>query len=160
VYIVNALTSEQDGAHTMAATTNPRTGVVKGKVAKASANIAGPIELQLTISIPDEKVEAQTVCEPPNMVGPPQTGRSFSVTYISIFCRVPSGQQAHSMVSTDFGGQWFALFHQGTFDGYDIYVCSQQTAFTIPPTDSFFATTRSIAEGAANVLIHFTGTFL
>ena len=143
----------------MAATVNTATGILKGKMAKVSANVSGLIELVITIAIPDGQAGAQSACEPPNMVGPPQPGRSFSVTYISVFCRVPAGQQAHSMVSTDFGGQWFALFHQGTFDGYDIYVCSQPTSFTIPPTDSFFATTRSGTDGAANVLIHFSGTF-
>jgi hypothetical protein len=64
------------------------------------------------------------------------------------------------MINTNTGGQWFALFHQGTFQGFDIYVCSQFATLVIPPTGASFWVTRSDTKGEGNVSIHFAGSFL
>jgi hypothetical protein len=120
-----------------------------------------PIELSLSIALPDGTGSAQTVVDPPNMVGPAQPGMSFVVQYISIFARVPQGQAVQCMINGgNAGGHWFAMFPQGAFDGFDEYVCSQLASFVIAPAGlRTFAVTRSDTAGVGNVDVHFTGVF-
>jgi len=138
--------------------TDSASGAVKGEIVAPSSD-DDLIELLTVFQIPDGQISATQLCEPPTMVGPPQPGKSFAVQYISIFCWVPQGQQAHCMINANAGGQWFALFPQGTFSGHEVYVGSQVTNFVIPPTGAAFSVNRSTPTGASNVSIHFAGTF-
>jgi hypothetical protein len=58
------------------------------------------------------------------------------------------------------GGHWLALFPQGSFDGFDVHVCSQMASFVIAPSGfRKVAATRSQAAGTGIVDFHFTGSF-
>jgi hypothetical protein len=138
--------------------TDPKTGLLVG-VQDASSSNADLVEILQTFSIPDGSISGMIACEPPNLVGRRSpVNRSQCNTFLSLHVwRQASKRTAWSI--RIFGGQWFALFHQGTFQGFDIYVCSQVATFVIPPIDASFAVTRSDTAGAGNVSIHFSGTF-
>jgi hypothetical protein len=120
-----------------------------------------PIELGLSMNFAEGADTAQMNLDPTNMVGPPQTGNSFLVQYISIFARVPEAQQVNFMINGgNAGGHWIELSPQGSYDGYSVYVGSQLVSFVIAPTGlRMVAAVRSASSGEGLVDVHLTGSF-
>lgn len=129
-----------------------------------SSGAAPLVELNLSLAVPVGSTTVSVALDPPTMVEPPQPSKYFAVQYISIFARVPVGQSVHCSVNGGYGGHWLSLFHQGTFEGYDVYVCSQLCAFTIVPTSAaqgrIFSAVRSASDLAGIVDLHLVGAFL
>ena len=139
--------------------TLPLTGAFKpGDVPQPSSG-SQLVELALSFPIADGANNASALCQPDNMVGPAMPDMTFLVQYISIFCWIPQGQTAQVSIAVN-GGLWFAMFHQGTIQGYDDYVCSQMTQFTIPPGGGNFTVVRSDTAGVGNLNVHLVGTFV
>ena len=116
--------------------------------------------IQLSYSQVIQNGIGTVVVDPPNNVGPPQHGKDFYVSFISIFCQVGSGGTAYGSMDLGEGSPWFPMASQGPFGRHDVLICSQQVGFIIRASNRAKLTVICTNTASGNVNLFLVGNFL